>query len=119
MALKVNRAFADAGLDWHWSRERYRELLSTSGGKERILRYIEEEHPEFLDRDDLKEWIAGLHKSKTNHYKAMMAAGEVELRPGVERKRACGWPSPPPPARKTSLHSSTPPLDRAHWNGSK
>ena len=80
-----NRAFADAGLDWHWSRERYRELLSTSGGKERILRYIEEEHPEILEREDLKEWITGLHKSKTEHYKAMMAAGEVELRPGVER----------------------------------
>ncbi|HIE56344.1 MAG TPA: HAD family hydrolase [Chromatiaceae bacterium] len=80
-----NRSFSDAGLNWHWSRERYRELLSTSGGKERILRHIEEKYPELLERDDLQEWIAELHKSKTNHYKAMMAAGEVELRPGIER----------------------------------
>ena len=80
-----NRAFAEAGLNWHWSRERYRELLTTSGGKERIRRFIVEEYPELLERADLDDWIAGLHRSKTEHYKAMMAAGEVELRPGVER----------------------------------
>ncbi len=80
-----NRAFAEAGLDWHWRRERYRELLKTSGGKERILRHIREEHPELLARADLDEWIAGLHRAKTAHYKALMAAGEVELRPGVAR----------------------------------
>lgn len=80
-----NRAFAEAGLDWHWSRERYRELLATSGGKERIRRYMEEEGAEQLGRNDLDEWIAGLHKAKTRHYTGMMAAGEVELRPGVER----------------------------------
>ena len=81
-----NRAFAEAGLDWHWSRERYRELLAISGGKERIRRYIEEEqYHDFLQRKDLQEWIAGLHKAKTAIYTDMITAGEVELRPGVER----------------------------------
>ncbi len=80
-----NQAFAEAGLDWHWSRARYRELLQTSGGKERIRRYLREEHPELLARDDLDDWIAALHRAKTAHYSALMAAGEVTLRPGVER----------------------------------
>lgn len=80
-----NKAFADAGLDWNWSCERYRELLATSGGKERILRHINEEVPEFQQREDLQQWIAERHKAKTAHYAEMMAAGEVELRPGVER----------------------------------
>ncbi|HID45838.1 MAG TPA: HAD family hydrolase, partial [Chromatiaceae bacterium] len=80
-----NRAFAEAGLDWRWSRERYRELLAISGGKERIRLYIEQEHQDFLQRPNLQEWIAGLHKNKTAIYADIIAAGEVELRPGVER----------------------------------
>ncbi len=80
-----NKAFAEAGLDWHWSRERYRALLKTSGGKERILRYIDEEVPEYRQREGLEAWVAERHKAKTRFYAEMMAAGEVELRPGVER----------------------------------
>ena len=80
-----NRAFADAGLDWHWSRERYRELLAVSGGKERIRHFIGEDDPAQAQRPDLDAWIAGLHQAKTRHYAEMMAAGEAELRPGVER----------------------------------
>ncbi len=80
-----NRAFADAGLGWQWSRERYRELLAVSGGKERIRHYIGDTDPALLDRDDLDEWIADLHRAKTRHYADMMAAGEAALRPGVER----------------------------------
>ncbi|HID81602.1 MAG TPA: HAD family hydrolase [Chromatiales bacterium] len=80
-----NRALSDAGLDWCWSRERYRELLAISGGKERIRLYIEEEHPDFLTRENLADWIARLHQDKTKIYADMIAAGEIELRPGVER----------------------------------
>ena len=29
-----NRAFAAAGLDWHWDQELYRELLAVTGGKD-------------------------------------------------------------------------------------
>jgi beta-phosphoglucomutase-like phosphatase (HAD superfamily) len=27
-----NRAFAEACLDWHWTRDMYRDLLNTTGG---------------------------------------------------------------------------------------
>lgn len=80
-----NRAFADAGLDWLWGRERYRELLAVSGGKERIRQFVAEEDPTQADRADFDDWVAGLHRAKTMHYTNMMAAGEIELRPGVER----------------------------------
>lgn len=31
-----NDAFVTAGLDWHWGRTIYKELLQVAGGKERI-----------------------------------------------------------------------------------
>ena len=31
-----NEAFRLRGLDWHWSRDLYKELLRTTGGKERM-----------------------------------------------------------------------------------
>ena len=31
-----NQAFAEEGLDWHWSETEYTKLLEISGGKERI-----------------------------------------------------------------------------------
>ena len=37
-----NAAFAAAGLPWHWSEADYRRLLTTTGGKERIARYVRE-----------------------------------------------------------------------------
>ncbi len=80
-----NKAFAEAGLDWNWSRERYRELLAVSGGKERILQFIRDEAQSWLQKEGLEAWIAELHKEKTRIYAEMMAAGEVGLRPGVER----------------------------------
>ena len=71
--------------DWHWSRQRYRELLAISGGKERIRHFMAEDDPTHANHTSLDEWIASLHKAKTTHYTDMMVAGEVELRPGVER----------------------------------
>lgn len=38
-----NLVFAGAGLDWHWSVDRYRKLLKVTGGKERIAHSIAEE----------------------------------------------------------------------------
>lgn len=80
-----NRVFADANLDWHWNRERYRELLAVSGGKERIRHFITEDEPARLENQNLDEWISDLHRTKTEIYAAMVTAGEIELRPGVER----------------------------------
>ncbi|SFW19379.1 HAD family hydrolase [Nitrosovibrio sp. Nv17] len=80
-----NAAFVESGLDWEWGVELYGELLAVTGGKERIRHYIEKHVPGELDRPGLNDWIAALHKAKTRHYVAMLARGDIPLRPGVAR----------------------------------
>lgn len=81
-----NTAFQRAGLDWVWSRETYRELLTTTGGKERIARYIEslrELTP--AQRRALHGRIAEIHADKTRLYGSVVASGSLSLREGVKR----------------------------------
>lgn len=72
-----NEAFAAAGLPWVWDRDRYRTLLATTGGKERIARFIAD------DGLDGGLDIPALHADKTARYTALMAAGAIEARPGI------------------------------------
>ena len=83
--VAFNLAFRDAGLDWHWDVATYGELLTVTGGKERIRYFIETHDPALPAMDDQAEWIAGLHKAKTAHYLALLRQGGIPLRPGVER----------------------------------
>ena len=78
-----NAAFRDAGLPWRWDVETYGELLSVTGGKERMRFYCERYDPEFLKRPDADQAIRALHADKTRHYLAMLEAGRIPLRPGV------------------------------------
>ena len=79
-----NRAFRSAGLPWHWDRATYLDLLTISGGRERISH--------FLTRVDgvppSAERVAALQASKQEHYSQLVAAGELQLRPGVDRLMA-------------------------------
>lgn len=79
-----NDAFAEAGFDWVWDRKLYKHLLSVTGGKQRIRFFLEENDPAFLERTDIDELIANLHKSKTGFYVARLQNGQVPLRPGIE-----------------------------------
>ena len=78
-----NRAFAAAGLDWHWDQELYRKLLAVTGGKERIRYFIEDFGSEGAPADGLDEYIKRLHATKTAAYVEIVTGGELELRPGV------------------------------------
>ncbi|SFL18636.1 haloacid dehalogenase superfamily, subfamily IA, variant 3 with third motif having DD or ED [Nitrosomonas aestuarii] len=80
-----NAAFQEFGLSWEWDIPLYGELLQVTGGKERIRYYIEKYMPEELARNNLDEWVACLHKTKTLHFKKLMEQGEIPLRPGVKR----------------------------------
>ena len=80
-----NAAFAAAELDWVWSHDRYHDLLSVTGGKERIRFYLERDRPDFQLPADADRFIAQLHASKTDFYVGMLTQGQVPLRPGVER----------------------------------
>ena len=80
-----NSAFTEFGLDWNWSRDLYTELLSVTGGKERIRHYIDCYLPDFTPPDDLPEFIARMHELKTVFYIQTVEQGRAPLRPGVER----------------------------------
>ena len=80
-----NRAFAAAKLDWHWSVDFYGELLSISGGKERIRYYIQQYQPNRQPKEDLTNLITKLHLAKTEYYRQLLEEGKIPLRPGVER----------------------------------
>jgi len=75
-----NHAFIRHGLDWHWDRAIYRELLRVTGGKERIRAY------QYRLRIDLPlsdADVAALHRVKTARYAELIETGCCSLRPGV------------------------------------
>lgn len=78
-----NAAFAEAGLEWHWSVPLYTRLLEVAGGKERLLHYWRSLDAKEADSRRAQTTIAALHASKTRHYAAQ--AGQLALRPGILR----------------------------------
>ena len=81
-----NDAFAQAGLDWEWSRKDYAELLKSSGGQKRIE---DEAKHRGQDVD-----AAALHAMKSTLFQERLDKG-VDLRPGVAETirdaREQGW----------------------------
>jgi HAD superfamily hydrolase (TIGR01509 family) len=75
-----NEAFVQVGLDWHWGRRIYRDLLRVAGGKERIRAFdqMRRTGPPLSDKA-----IVELHQVKTERFAALMAAASCPLRPGV------------------------------------
>lgn len=69
-----NAAFAAHGLDWHWDRELYRELLRVAGGAER-MRHFAGVRADGID-------LAVLHADKNARYRRLVENG-VALRPGI------------------------------------
>ena len=78
-----NAAFAEAGLDWAWDVDLYRELYRVTGGKERMRGYADMRGVSAAELSDAD--IAGLHARKNAHYAEIVRAGQCPLRPGVER----------------------------------
>ncbi len=77
-----NAVFERHGLGWHWTMQDYRELLKTTGGKERMRA-----HQAGLPAGERRlsdDEIAAMHKEKTAIYGEILARGELELRPGVD-----------------------------------
>ena len=82
--VAFNAAFKAIGWDTEWSVERYGELLTTAGGKERMRRHFDEKGwpvPE-AERDAA---IASLHKLKTDLFMELIETGALPLRAGVAR----------------------------------
>lgn len=83
--MAFNNAFERFRLGWTWSRDAYRGLLHTTGGKERIAAYLATKTLSTPERRRLTELIPAVHAEKTKFYSSFVADGAVPLRPGVER----------------------------------
>ncbi|MDB9528005.1 HAD family hydrolase [Oscillatoria sp. CS-180] len=83
--VAFNQTFQAAGLNWHWSTALYGDLLQVAGGKERIRYFIEHYSPHVPEIHNWTEFIADLHRTKTERYTALLKTGNIQLRPGVER----------------------------------
>ncbi|WP_346290676.1 HAD family hydrolase [Sphaerothrix gracilis] len=83
--VAFNQAFAEAGLDWHWSVEQYGELLEVAGGKERIRHYIRQYQSHLPTTKRTAAFVAQLHGLKSQQYQQRLRQGKIPLRPGVQR----------------------------------
>jgi HAD superfamily hydrolase (TIGR01509 family) len=72
-----NAAFAEAGLDWEWSRKEYRALLARPGGRRRIADYARA-RGETVDADRL-------HRRKTEILHQFLDKVAVPPRRGLRR----------------------------------
>ena len=80
-----NLAFREFELDWHWSEDDYRDILSISGGKERFKRCLDQDLKLKNSLQDVPAFIRSLHKCKSSHYRQLLESGAITLRPGIKR----------------------------------
>jgi HAD superfamily hydrolase (TIGR01509 family) len=83
--LAYNVAFEHHGLDWHWSKPRYAELLHVTGGKERLAAHIQSLRLDPERKAGLLARVRDIHRTATDYYSAWVAEGRVPLRDGVQR----------------------------------
>ncbi|MFO1160320.1 MAG: HAD-IA family hydrolase [Reyranellaceae bacterium] len=83
--LCYNQAFLRSGIDWHWDRALYAELLRVSGGQDRLHAYLRRAVPEPAEHNRLRALIPFIHKTKTEEYARRLEEGQIHIRPGVLR----------------------------------
>jgi HAD superfamily hydrolase (TIGR01509 family) len=94
-----NKTFEEAGLPVQWSEDEYAEKLKIGGGKERMASLFTDEfvreHDLPADPEGQKGLLAQWHKTKTAHFKQLVADGKLPGRPGIRRIIAdaldAGW----------------------------
>ena len=83
--VAYNHAFADLGADWAWDESFYGDLLQIEGGTERLRHYLREYEPDFEPSEGRAAFVGAAHRRKNLHYHALLDAGWIPLRPGVQR----------------------------------
>ncbi len=78
--VAFNLAFKDFNLDWYWNENKYLDLLSISGGFNRIMHYRNETHSELS-----KSQCSNIQLRKSFHYKNLIQSGKIKVREGVLR----------------------------------
>ena len=77
-----NLAFREYGCPLNWSRLEYKQLLSISGGRERIHHCLQQAG---VDGAELQQTVDSVHQEKSTLYRQILVSGVIELRPGVRR----------------------------------
>jgi len=80
--VAFNRAFADHGLPYRWDVEPYGDLLETTGGSQRLHRFLEAEG---MAEEKRAELVPKLHARKNEAFLELVTTGAVEARPGVHQ----------------------------------
>ncbi|KAF4353870.1 hypothetical protein F8388_010029 [Cannabis sativa] len=86
--ISFNDTFNEKGLGVTWDVDLYGELLKIGGGKERMTAYFNKTGwPEKAPKseEERKEFIASLHKRKTELFMALIEKKLLPLRPGVAK----------------------------------
>ncbi|MGI9245344.1 MAG: HAD-IA family hydrolase [Steroidobacteraceae bacterium] len=81
--VAMNEAFAEAGVPWRWSEERYGELLRVAGGLERLMHSFDSEPAAPRETAARAELARTIHKRKNELYRRIVEQGRLPLRPGV------------------------------------
>lgn len=81
--VAFNETFAEYQLNWYWSESLYGDLLSVTGGQERIKFYVKHYLPHTSPPSNT--FIAALHRKKTERYQHLISHAHIPLRPGVRR----------------------------------
>ncbi len=84
--VAYNEAFRLEGFDFHWDLERYSDLLSITGGKERLRLFfkIDNLFPKFPETQ-VKEIITRIHERKTALFMDIIKEKRLPLRSGIKR----------------------------------
>ena len=77
-----NLAFREYGCPLNWSRGEYKQLLSISGGRERILHCLQQAG---VAGTGLQQTVEAVHRRKSVLYRQILVTDDIELRPGVRR----------------------------------
>lgn len=81
--VAFNQAFEAFGLPWHWSVERYGELLRITGGRERILHDMAGRADAPALAGEREQLARDLHARKNTLYAGLLTSRRIALRPGV------------------------------------
>ena len=77
-----NLAFEEYGCPLNWSRREYKQLLSISGGKERIYHCLRRAG---MADDELHRTTNTIHQRKSVLYRQILVESNIKLRPGIRR----------------------------------
>lgn len=83
--VAFNLAFGALSLPWHWGVERYGELLQVTGGRERLLHFMQGRTDAPADAAGREALARELHRRKNAFYAERVAQGGIAARPGVLR----------------------------------